>query len=136
VAIGYRNPPQHTRFTKGRSGNPKGRPKGVKNLKTDLMEELEERIPVREGKLVLHMTKQRALIKSLVNKGLKGDVRAADTVMKWRMSDQKDPGADAEELTADEHEVLAVLQQRVFFSRRSHAVDKGDGDDGEKGGAK
>ncbi len=25
--------------------------------------------------------------------------------MKWRMSEQKDPSADAEELTADEHEV-------------------------------
>jgi len=32
--VGYRKPPGHTRFTKGRSGNPRGRSPGAKNLKT------------------------------------------------------------------------------------------------------
>ena len=38
--VGYKKPPKHGRFRKGRSGNAKGRPKGGKNLKTELMEEL------------------------------------------------------------------------------------------------
>ena len=38
--VGYGKPPEHTRFQPGRSGNPRGRPKGTKNLKTDLVEEL------------------------------------------------------------------------------------------------
>src|SRR3954452_22678400 len=32
--VGYGKPPRHTRFEKGRSGNPRGRPKSSKNLAT------------------------------------------------------------------------------------------------------
>ena len=42
--VGYGKPPKHTRFQPGQSGNPRGRPKGTKNLKTDLEEELSERV--------------------------------------------------------------------------------------------
>ena len=34
--VGYGKPPLHSRFTRGQSGNPKGRPKGVRNFKTDV----------------------------------------------------------------------------------------------------
>ena len=30
--VGYGKPPRHTRFPKGRSGNPKGRPPRSKNI--------------------------------------------------------------------------------------------------------
>ena len=40
--VGYRRPPKKSRFKPGQSGNPKGRPKGTKNLKRDLIEELQE----------------------------------------------------------------------------------------------
>jgi hypothetical protein len=37
--VGYGKPPKHTQFKPGKSGNPQGRPKGTKNLKTDLIAE-------------------------------------------------------------------------------------------------
>ena len=74
---GYKNPPKHTQFKPGQSGNPKGRPKGTKNLRTDLSEELAEKIIVTEGGQQLVISKQRAMLKSLMAKSIKGETAAA-----------------------------------------------------------
>ena len=80
--VGYGRPPQHTRFKPGQSGNPKGRPKSTINLKTDLMEELSERVSVSEGGKPKKLSKQRALLKSLVAKAItKSDARAANILL-------------------------------------------------------
>jgi hypothetical protein len=49
VKVGYCNPPVHTRFKPGQSGNPSGRAKGSQNLKTIFTKVLDEEISLREG---------------------------------------------------------------------------------------
>lgn len=79
--VGYGKPPAATRYKAGKSGNPRGRPKGSGNLATDLCAELSEQITVREGGQARRISKQRALIKSLMAKALQGDVRATTALL-------------------------------------------------------
>src|ERR1700732_5340008 len=60
--VGYRKPPGHTRFTKGRSGNPRGRSPGAKNLKTLLSEALNACVIVSDNGGRRKITKRAAHI--------------------------------------------------------------------------
>jgi hypothetical protein len=52
-AVGYGKPPVETRFQKGQSGNPQGRPRGTKKLVTLLGDVLSPAIGIAEtGRLV------------------------------------------------------------------------------------
>jgi len=81
--VGYRRPPKKTRFKPGRSGNPKGRPKHARNLKSEFLEELGEVIRVREGDRELKISKQRAFVKALVSAAIKGDMRATSALVSF-----------------------------------------------------
>jgi len=102
--IGYGKPPKANQFKKGKSGNPKGRPRGSLNLATDLADELGEQIIVREDSRPRRMSKQRALIKSLMAKALQGDVRASAAILALygrlitEAPEGRDQGIDAQEL--------------------------------------
>ena len=69
--VGFGKPPKHTQFKKGQSGNPNGRPKGARNLKTDLFEELQTIVLVTEGSRKVRISKQLALVKVLLAKAHK-----------------------------------------------------------------
>lgn len=113
--VGYRKPPAKSRFKPGQSGNPKGRPKNSTNLKTDLRSELSEKIRIREGERSLKVSKQRAMLKALVAKALKGDARAANVVLTL-VGRLFEPEAVAEEVPALTSDDQAILER--FLARR------------------
>ena len=78
---GYGKPPKSGMFKKGQSGNPKGRPKGVKNFQTELCSVLRSKVTVTEaGKLKSVSTVEAALMR-LREKALKGDQRALEILL-------------------------------------------------------
>jgi Family of unknown function (DUF5681) len=77
--VGFRHPPRSTRFPKGSSGNPKGRPRRTtqdSDILTLLHSALNERVTVHEGGERKSITKAAAMVKQLVNKGASGEASA------------------------------------------------------------
>ena len=74
--VGRGNPPKHTRFPKGRSGNPKGRPKGAKNLSTLIMEAARDQVSATVGGVPRKISKLQATTMQLATKAAAGDQKA------------------------------------------------------------
>ena len=74
--IGYRKPPVATRFPKGTSGNPRGRPRGSETVDTLLAKILAHKVTVRDGNGVQKLTVLETMLRTLASSAAKGDLRA------------------------------------------------------------
>lgn len=113
-AVGYRKPPLNTRFKPGRSGNPKGRPKGTNNFRTDVKTTLKAPVKVtRDGKPRRVSTQEAALLR-LREKALGGDPRALDQLINLaRMyNDEELPAAAV--MSNDDAAILEIYTERVL----------------------
>ena len=80
--VGYAKPPQYTRFRKGQSGNPKGRPKGLQSFARLARQAFNEKIAIRENGERRTITKLQAALKQLANKAASGDAAAIREVLR------------------------------------------------------
>lgn len=81
--VGYRRPPKHSRFKKGKSGNPKGRPprpKPANDMRTILERVANEEIEINGQ--AMSMTEVE--LRSIQRKAAKGDVSASRHLAKLR----------------------------------------------------
>lgn len=114
--VGRGNPPKHTQFRKGTTGNPKGRPKGSKNLSTYLMEAARDQVSATVGGKTRKISKIQATAMQLATKAARGDQSAIGKFLDWM--DEIETRAAAVKpsqfpLSAPDIEVLRAAYERM-----------------------
>jgi hypothetical protein len=129
--VGYGRPPRNRQFTKGKSGNPKGRPKGSFNFSSLIERELNEKVTVNENGTRKRISKKAAIAKQLVNRAAGGDHKAIPVLLNEERSRDASPFVgNSNHLPADDQRVLTNLIARIAEASRSRApVDRADPDD-------
>jgi Family of unknown function (DUF5681) len=115
-AANYRKPPVHTRFKKGQSGNPRGRPPGSKNLTTLLNDALNQRVTITEDGRQRKITKREAVMKQLVNKSASADPRSLKMLLDLMLNLEaraRTAGPPTPAVGPADEEVLAQLKARL-----------------------
>lgn len=117
--VGYGRPPKKTQFKKGRSGNPRGRPKRSRNFKTALRDNLHTLVTVSVDGKSRQIPRAEAIALGLISGSLKGDNRARESLLRAMQvtglldeQEEAERGLSAEEQQAFElHE--ALLRQKI-----------------------
>ena len=82
--VRYRKPPKDKQFKKGRSGNPKGRPKKVaknEGFYKLVIDELDSLVTIPDQGKNLRLTKRALIVKQIVNRAAKGERWALNTLL-------------------------------------------------------
>jgi len=72
--VGFGKPPRRTQFKKGRSGNPKGRPRKKPDLYSELTKVLREKVTIVVDGQQEKVTVQQALLRRQRDQALRGEL--------------------------------------------------------------
>lgn len=80
--IGYGRPPERSRFKKGQSGNPKGRPRGVKNTEDLILDLLKKKMVMNVSGEATQISAHKAILMAQLKRALdKGDTKAGKLLL-------------------------------------------------------
>jgi hypothetical protein len=113
--VGYGKPPRHTRFVKGQSGNPRGRPAGAQNMATLLNRALNEFVIVTENGGRRRVSKREAIVTQLVNRSAKADFKAIQILlgMLREIEGDLDPRPAEPTVTEADQQIIQRIRARL-----------------------
>jgi Family of unknown function (DUF5681) len=121
--IGYGRPPKEHQFKKGRSGNPRGRPRGRKSIMAIINRALNDTISVQESGKRKMMTKIEAGAKQFANRVASGDPQALKTLIGFKdcpeWAEISAPSSPVNRTTVDD-----FLREAELMSERLLACDR------------
>lgn len=80
-SVGYGKPPPESRWKRGQSGNPAGRPKGSRNVASMAKTLLDEFTRMRSGDTSKRVSRIEGLLWKQYERAAKGDLRAIDRMI-------------------------------------------------------
>ena len=125
--VGYGRPPKEHQFQPGQSGNPLGRPKYSRSFKSDLRDELNQLIAIQDGEDTVSVTKQRAIVITLLRLAIAGDPRAIATIVtscNHAFGDDHDPDEESPEDRAIMDAIAPAPKKNGAQSNKALADDK------------
>ena len=121
--VGYARPPIASRFKPGRSGNPRGRPRNSRNLKTIIQGALTATVLLREGARKRSISKLEGIVLKQIESALKGNEKAALAALKMAaqvgLLEVPESAAEPLTLSASEQEMVEELVLQRAKRRRS-----------------
>jgi hypothetical protein len=111
--VGYGKPPKSGQFKPGQKANPYGRPKGQPSQEQILLEEAARLVKIKIGDQVAHVTKDRAIIRRLMDMAALGNMTAARIY--FEMHSRAQIAMEVAPETATSEQDLAILQ--AFLDR-------------------
>lgn len=118
--VGYAKPPKDAQFKPGQSGNPKGRPKGSKNLATIVREAAEEKVMVTEHGRRRTMSKVEVCVSQLMNRAAKGELPATKIMLGLLRASEAVLEAEEPEQGSEHSQAMTeLLAQRIRLMQRA-----------------
>ena len=121
--VGYARPPIASRFKPGKSGNPRGRPRNSRSLKTIIQGALTAPVVLREGARKRSISKLEGIVLKQVESALKGNEKAALATLKMAaqvgLLEAPEGAGETPTLSASEQEMVNELLLQRPKRRRS-----------------
>jgi len=134
-SVGYGRPPKETRFTAGKSGNPRGRPKGSRTIGAVLRDIIQQKIAVTENGKTRRLPALEVMLRRLVNDAMRSDAKATKLLLSLvdRYAETTEAKDQLGELLAEDREILAqyLLEPTVLTPEPAQKADEEDRDDAD-----
>lgn len=115
--VGYARPPKQKQFKPGVSGNPNGRPKGTKNIATELQEILAEQVETRSGEKRTKSTLRKTIWRKHAYMAANGDVRSFNALVavlsRAGLLNDESESAPAAKITESDEALIADYLRRA-----------------------
>jgi len=118
--VGYGKPPASGQFKRGKSGNPKGRPKDSLSFDTDLSEVLNGKVTVTENGKTKKVTSQKAILMRLLAAALQGKYGPMEKIVGLAkdLSTERELQVKENRLSVNDEQILESFAEDLIANAR------------------